>query len=355
MKSFITYSKGFSIVELMITTLIGLIVSYSIMEIYLAQSQLYKTANSQQLIQSTQNAIANLMTPIIRSAGFTGCGTMAIALSHLNPGGPPPIGTLSTAPTLIMGYSGGTSTLTITQLNRANDNSVSNWTPTLDPTLAGQVERGNDVLVILGSVPGVSPISVSTITTGSDTLVLQSASGIDLSSGQYAAVSDCSKTTVFQITGVAGNTLFHSAGEGVLQNANSNFAVDYQPGSQFILLQQTAFFVGQGPGGQSALMQATLVGNAWNIQPLVPGIDLMKVQYGIGTSGTITQYVPASAVTNWGQVYAIRIGFLIEGQAGSGNTKTTQFNVLDTAVNVPVDTRLRHVFEITIHLRNTVS
>jgi type IV pilus assembly protein PilW len=346
---------GFSIVELMITTAIGLIISLAIMEIYLAQSQLYKTNASQSLIQSTQNALTNLVTPIIRSAGFTGCGSIATSVSNLNPGGAPPIGALNTTQTMVMGYDGGTSNITITQQNSANSNTASNWTPTLDATLVGNVEAGNDVLIVLGSAPGSYPIPVTTITPGSNSFTVQGTSGVNLAAGQFGSVSDCLKTSVFQITNVTGTTITHDVGAGQLQNANSTFSVDYQPGCQFIPLQQTAFFVGQGTGGQSALMQATLSNSGWIIQPLVPGIDLMKVLYGIGANGTVTQYVPASSVANWSQVYAIRIAFLIEGQQASGNTKTTQYTVLNTIVTVPADNRLRHVFEITINLRDALS
>ena len=80
----------------------------------------------------------------------------------------------------------------------------------------------------------------------------------------------------------------------------------------------------------------------------------MKIEYGIGGSGTISQYVTADAVSNWAQIYAIRIGFLIAGQIASGNS-STQYSVLGTTVTVPNDNRLRHVYEINIDLRNARS
>lgn len=346
--------QGFSIVELMIATGIGFLLSLAVLQIYLGQTQIYKAANSQDLIQSTENAISNLVTPILRSAGFIGCSSVSTALSNLNPGGPNPLGSLGTTPTLLTGYSGGTASLTITN-NPANSNTAGDWIPSLDSTLVGNVQKGSDVIVVLGSVPGNAPVSITTIDNGSSSMTLQNTTGMTITSGQYGAVSDCTKTTVFQITGVSGSTITHAAGGGTLQNITSAFPVNYLVGSQFVLLQQTAFFVGQSQGGQSALMRATYSGGAWTIQPLVPGVEIMKVQYGIGSDGTISQYVPASSVTNWAQVYAVRLGFLIAGQPGSGTNSTATFNVLDTQMSVPADNRLRHVFEITVHLRNAVS
>ncbi|MCL9685321.1 PilW family protein [Legionella maioricensis] len=346
--------QGFSLVELMVATVISLFISYAVLEIYLAQSQLHKVSNSQAVIQSTQNAIINLVTPIVRSTGFMGCGTLVTAISNLNAGGPNPIATLNTNPIMIIGYSGGGASFTITQDNPANDGNVGNWTPSLEPTLAGKVQKGNDVLIVLGPAPGSFPLAITTIDPGSSFLVVQS-SPATLTAGQFGAVSDCAKTVVFQITGVAGANINHNGGTGTLENSSSTFPVSFAIGSQFIPLQQTAFFVGQGAGGQSALMRATLVGNNWNIQPIVPGIEFMKVQYGIGSGGNITQYVSANAVPNWAQVYAVRIGFLIQGEVGSGTRASNQFTVLDTQVTVPADNRIRHVFEITINLRNALS
>jgi type IV pilus assembly protein PilW len=353
MKSYSSYQSGFSLVELMVATVIGLLLGYAVLEIYLAQSQLYKAANSQDRIQSSENAITNLIAPVIRSAGFTGCGNISNSVSILNTGGPSPISTINTSPAMITGYSGGTSSMTISQSNPANSSTANQWTPALDASLVGKVQQGNDVLIIFGSAPNSFPLGITTIDSGSSSLVVQSASGANLSSGQFGAVSDCIKSVVFKITSIAGATITHDSGTGILENSSSIFPVNFQVGAQFVQMQQTAFFVGQGQGGQSALMRARLVGNSWTIEPLIPGVNLMKVQYGIGTNGVINRYVTANAVTDWSQVYSVRLGFLIEGQEGSGMT-TNQHTVLDTVVNVPADHRLRHVFEMTINLRNAI-
>jgi type IV pilus assembly protein PilW len=349
------HQQGFSLVELMVATLISLFISYAVLEIYLAQSQLHRVSNSQAVIQSTQNAIINLVTPIVRSTGFMGCGTLVTAISNLNAGGPNPIATLNTNPIMLTGYSGGGASFTISQDNPANDGNVNDWTPSLEPTLAGNVQKGNDVLIVLGPTPDSFPLAITNIDTGSSFLAVQSPPSTTITAGQFGAVSDCGKAVVFQITSVAGTNINHTAGTAALENSSSNFPVNFAVGSQFIPLQQTAFFVGQGPGGQSALMRATLVGVNWDIQPIVPGIEFMKIQYGIGSGGNITQYVSANAVSNWAQVYSVRIGFLIQGEVGSGTQGSNQFTVLDTQVTVPNDNRIRHVFEITINLRNALS
>ncbi|KTD74716.1 PilW family protein [Legionella waltersii] len=346
---------GFSLVELMIASLMGLILTYSVLQIYLAQTQLYKASNSQDLIQSNENAISNLLIPLIRSAGFVGCGSIATSISNLNAGGPKPIGDINTSPTMMIGYNGSGGSFTITQSNAPNSSNANNWTPALDASLVGNAQQGSDVIVMLGPTPDSFPVGISTIDSGSSFLVIQNATGLTLTAGQFAAVSDCGKSIVFQISGVAGTNISHNAGAGVSSNSSSTFPINFQVGAQLVPLQQTALFIGQGQGGQSALMIATLNGNAWNIQPLVPGVEFMKIQYGVGVNGVINQYVSANAVTNWANVYSVRVGLLISGQRGSGSLTTQQYQVLDTQVTTPNDNRLRHVYELTVTLRNSVS
>jgi type IV pilus assembly protein PilW len=345
--------QGFSLVELMTASLLGLLISYAVLQIYITQSQFYKTSNSQALILSTENAIINLLTPTIRSAGFLGCATTTTAISNLNAGAPDPLGSINTTPSMVAGYNGSGATYTYTQTNPANDATGTNWSPTLPASLTGQVEQGNDVLIVLGAMPYAYPIGVTQIDSGSNSVGLQSTTNTTIASGQLGAVSDCVKSIIFQITGASNTSVTHAAGSGGTQNASATFPVNFQTGSQFIQVQQTAFFVGQGHGGQSSLMRGILTSSGWTVEPLVPGVEFMKVQYGIGNNSLITQYMSANSVTDWTKVYSVRIGFLIAGKVGSASTTRT-YTVLDTTVTVPADNLLRHTFEMTIQLRNSI-
>ena len=345
---------GFSLVEIMVGLTLGMILAIAVLGVYLAQKGMYKTNTSQATIQNSESAIVALVTPTIRSAGFSGCTTTLQAVSNLNPGGPPPLGTIAITPSMVMGYDAAAGTIiNISQINAENSNQASNWTNGLDASLTGNVEAASDVLVVLGATTSYQPMAVKTITAGSASMELQNSTGV--ATGQFGAVSDCLKASIFQITSVAGSTISHAAGAGALDNATSTLSLTYPIGSQFVTLTQTSFFVAKDLSGQSSLIRATLNANGtWTLQSLIPGVDTMQVLYGIGTNGIPTEYVPAGSVTNWGQVYSIRIGFLIEGRQGSGNISPTQYTLLGTTVNVPADNRLRHVFEMTINLRNSL-
>ncbi len=339
----------------MVGITLGIILSIALIGVYLAQKNTYRTNVSQAAIQNSESAIAALITPTVRAAGFCGCTSVIQALSNLNAGGPPPLGTMSTTPAMVMGYDASVgTTITISQTNAANSTSSNAWTLGLDASLTGNIQATSDVLVVLGGTSGSQPMGITTFNPGSTSLVVQNSSGI--SAGQFAAVSDCLKASIFKITSVNGTNISHAAGSGALANTTDALTVNYPVGSQFVLLTQTAFFVARDPGGQSALVRATLnQDGTWTMQSLIPGVETMQVLYGIGSNGIPTQYVAASAVPNWGQVYSIRLGFLIAGQQGSGTLPPTQFSVLNTSINVPADNRLRHVYEMTINVRNSAS
>jgi type IV pilus assembly protein PilW len=362
-------SPGFTLIELMIAMTLGLFLLTAVIGVYLAQTRSLKSSSSQASIQNAENAIAALVTPTIRSAGYAGCTTLATSAYNLVPGGSPPLGSLTSPPTLpakagfLVGYeavgSGPTGTITIAQINSANDPTASHWAPSLDPLLAGTTQTGSDVVAMLGPLPGVSPVNVTSMVDGSVSFTIQDLSATGIVPGQFGVVSTCADSVVFKTTAVSTSdgTITHAASGGVLNNVSDSLLnLHYLNGSHFLPLQQTAFFVAHGQGDQSTLMRATYDGSNWTAQPLVPGVDSMQVLYGLHTnSNTTEQYVTANAVVDWTAVFAIRIGFLVTGQLGSGGAAGTtlqQFSVLGTKVKVPSDGRLRHVFEMNIKLRN---
>lgn len=358
MKNNFHQSGGFSLVELMIATAIGLFLIGAATTVFVAQSAMSKTTVSQAQLQNAENALSALITPIIRGAGFTGCSNLGEVIGSLNTGGPAPLSTVAgaTGPVaMIAGYdanqTAGGGSITVSQ-NAANSSSGSDWSLPLESTLVGKTQKGSDVLVVLGAVPGFNPVGVTAPSTPSDTtLALQNTN--DLVLNQYAAVTDCAKTSIFQITSKSTNDVTHAAGAGALANTSDYLPVPYAPASQLVGLQLSALYVAQGAGEQSNLMRAIYQNGGWVETPLVPGIENLQILYGVGDGTSITNYLSANNVTDWTKVDAIRLGFLVQGDKGTGSTSAaTNYKLLGTTVNVPNDGRLRHAIEMTINLRN---
>ncbi len=372
------HHKGFSLVELMVAITIGLVILAGVITVFVAQRQVYGTATAQASIQNAENAIAAIVGPAVRGAGFAGCGAFSTAGTIIDTSG----GGLPynfSAP--LFGYDAN---VPMGGLNAAGDSNSGDWTPALDASLTGLPEAGSDVLAVGGELPGTIPVPVTDIVGNSGQLTIQRQpfappSTATVQPGMIGAVSDCAKSISFVIFSQAGansNNLIihHDQGSGTGSNKQANFAPNFPQGSQFVLLQQEAFYVGQGPGGQSALYGAVMMCGQWQSlsvlntgcskgnggsvsapQPLVPGVDNMQILYGIGSAGVVQQWVPASQVGNWSQVYAVRMGFLVEGPPGSAppGANKTQWDVLGTTVKVPADTRLRHLYVMTLSVRNT--
>lgn len=359
--------RGFSLIELMIALLIGLIVVAGLISVFVAEHTVYRSASAQAALQNVENGISFIVTPVVRSAGFAGCGNLTQAVPLVTAALPNRLPYNLTIP--VMGFdangTAGGGAYVLPALNPANDGIAGDWSPALDVSLVGQSEQGSDVVAVVGEMLGTAPVGVTSILAGASTFDVNNAtdaSGNAIQVGQIAAVSNCGNGSSFRVTSVSGNTIGHAA----TLNTSATFVPDYVgPGvgidmrPQFVPLLQTAFFVGKGDGGQSALWQAKLDGVAnaggWTFTEVVPGVDNMQALYGIGAGGVNQQYVAAGAVADWTTVNSIRLGFLVEGPVGSAPMPAAApvFTVLGTAVTVPADTRLRHVYTITADLRNT--
>lgn len=358
--------RGFTLLELLIAMALGLIVIGGVLSVFLAFRQVSSTTKSQASIQNADNVISAILSPAIRGAGFGGCGTLGGALNTTNGAG----ALVNNYALAVQGYdASGTSgggTVTIAADNAAGDSSAGDWSPSLDASFgtAGIApESGSDVLVVSGAMPGAAPAGVSVIATGTNNFTVTDNALANVAAtltGEGlpapAALSDCGKAVVFMVTAVAnggGNNLVVT--HGAPANAQTTFTPAFPPGSQFVPLQQAAFYVGQGPGGMSALYKAVYVGGSWVATPIVPGVENMQVMYSVATNGTY-QWVSASAVAagpGFGTVSAVRVGFLMAGNLGSAHVAAgTPFDVLGTSVTAPADTRLRHVFVMTVDLRN---
>jgi type IV pilus assembly protein PilW len=349
------HTAGFGLIEFMIAMALGVIVTGGVIEIFIAERQVYQNASSQTLIQDSDNAIAAVITPIVRGTGFTGCGTVnSNMVSYI--GAAPPTNLTFNTSSDVQGFTGTLPAQIVD--NAANDGTAGDWSPALDASLTAPaaVEQGSDVLTLIGAAPGTSPVGITNFATGAITVDDVS----KLTTGnQLVAVSDCAKSSLFMATGVTAAT-------GVVSfTTGPNGTPLYGLGTQLIPVQQTVFFVGHSRGGQSALFRgvmspglgaAGVTGAGWSNTEVVPGVIGMKVLYGVATGGNQHEYFDAGHVVNWPAVTSIKLAFLLEGNVGSAPVSATatgqQYTLLGNTVTAPADSRLRHVFNMTVNTRN---
>ncbi|MHB8569917.1 MAG: PilW family protein, partial [Metallibacterium sp.] len=216
---------GFSLVELMVAIAIGLVILAGVITVFVAQRQVYGTATAQASIQNAENAIAAMVAPAVRGAGFAGCGAFSTTGSIIDSGS---LAYNFSAP--LFGYGANTP---MTALNAANVSNTGDWTPALDSSLAGLSEAGSDMIVVGGELPGTIPVPVTNIVGNSGQLSILSQpfpppSTATVQPGMIGAVSDCSKSIAFTIYSQAANStniiIHHDQGTGTGSNKQANFA-----------------------------------------------------------------------------------------------------------------------------------
>jgi type IV pilus assembly protein PilW len=94
-------------------------------------------------------------------------------------------------------------------------------------------------------------------------------------------------------------------------------------------------------------------GNTATAQPIASNVIDFQVLYGLAATGTEnpTQWVNAAKVTNWALVTSLQVCLGLQGAVGSAPSPNSVINCSGTAAPLN-DTRMRKYFRTTINLRN---
>lgn len=370
---------GLSLIELMIAMVVGLVLMAGVLSIFISSRSGYGANTAAAQVQEYGRFALDFMRGNVRMTSYMGCATTARSNSILNN-----VGQLYNFLLPVYGYEyNGTDPATATSAAPyaiASETptgaalSAGSWTPvgdsTTDVTPAGsaagaeltQAVPGSDALVLF-SASG-DPVYLTAPTAGGTLPVTTSTS---LAAGQLAVISDCVKSTAFQV-GASDNTTPGILTIGSLApgpgNYQNNFSVGYQSGAMVMPASVMVYYVGQDADNSPALFQTQLLptGSMSAPQVIVPGVENMQILYGVNTTGGTTltspnQYLTAAqvnATNNWANVLSVQLGLLVRSGTGAVPLPTTAqtFNILNTYVKAPRDTRLRHIFSATIYLRN---
>lgn len=375
--------SGFSLIELMIALVLGLILTAGVISVYMTSKKTYALNVGIGQVQESGRFALGFMEEPIRMAGFMGCWHGSTLHNTLTNG--------TTTATLNLAYgvqgyeANGTgigSSYTLTALNMTATSNTTSWTPSLPSDISaaisgtgtGKVIAGNDILVVLegsnNSYPLTSPNE------DSSGLYLASADATKFTAGELAIAADCTKASLFQVklvnsgTGLVGTQTDWTSG--------GSAAVLYSTGARLLPYTAYVFYIGVGVDGGPSLYEATIGSSTTNgalgvPQELVSGVENMQILYGVDTSNPIDKipnnFETAATVNssgNWGNVVSVRIGLLTRSDdnsldTGAKPTAAPSFVLLgisstDTTNGVQItsllDRRLRKTFAETISVRN---
>jgi type IV pilus assembly protein PilW len=342
-------NKGFTLVELMVAMVIGLLILVAVSTIMINSNKNYNTTDSTARLQENARFAIQFITSDLRRAGYFGCSDdMSVVNSTLN--------------------GGGVGAFALNALEGAEDIGTGAWEPsgvaapstsaTTAPAVAGTDGFAIRYLDLDNAVSIQQQMP-------NESAVLFVNAGHGLKTNDIIAVTDCDTADVMQLTDVNASgssgkdNLVHNAGAGSTPgNSTQKLSKSYSTTATILKMNAAQYYIGRSASGTTnSLYRITLNGT----EELVEGVDNMQILYGIVTTAdrVPSTYVDANNVgSNWGNVISVRVGLLLSTIA---NTTDGQFSTdKDTKIhNVngenigPIgDSRTRQVFDSTIMLRN---
>lgn len=307
--------QGFSLVEMLLAMLIGLVIMGGIMSVY---------TNTRDLQRSSEDQV-NLVT----DARFA-LETIGYDLRHAGVFGGTNVTTLVSCR---MGDASCTTTMPL-----ATGDCYNEWYINIEEPIAGG--------------EGVAPTGYSCILNhkaNTDVLVVRYA---DSNSVETA---DLLSGTAYVRSNYLGGQLFMGTAEPVIPGNTGELTANHQ-------LYSRAYYISDytnTPGdGLPSLRRVDLInGPQVQDQLILPGATNLQVQYGedMDEDGAIDKFVNADAVTDFAKVYAVRLWVLIKTEREEEGLDTGRtYTVAGTSISTPDDGYRRLLISSVVKMRNMV-
>lgn len=346
MNIFRSSQRGTSLVEVLVTLVLGLVVSAGAIAMVISNREAYRSTEALSRIQESTRMAFELMSRDLRAVGINACN-----------GGRSRVLNLLANPTTNW-WSNWSDT---TRGLRGFNNTEASLAAVIG-TGVGQRVTGTDLVETIHG--GTAAMSVSVHNDATSTLTL--ATPHTLASGDLVVLCDFENSAIFQVSAVdaSTNAVVHDIGTGSPSNCSSGLAFRtpltcdagtgvrkvFPPGSQLMRLQAAAWFVGNnGRGGNTnsptSLYRVSVGNNLGSAQPvaeeIVEGVRDMQITYRL-PGGDYVSANNITALNRWNEVVAIQIELVID--APDTGTATN-------AAGARLTRRISHV----VNLRNRVS
>lgn len=270
-------SRGFTLIELMIALLLGVMVMGAAIGIFLTNRQTYQATENLGRTQETARIAFELLARDVREAGGNGCD----------------IG------------------LPVVNVLKNNTDWTRNWVqPFRGYTDTGVVgmKTGTDALQVLAAGTGGGTVSTHDVT---GKINLQEAS-TDLAAGNLMVLCDTEEMALLQARGYSGSTVTYDTSDqnaclklGRFPSVCSASVNAYQFRQNAILtpLYASQWYVGaNGRNGGTSLFQRRLQGSGTTVSEVAEGVTNLQLQYLlVGGSGFV------DTVADWNNVLAVKI------------------------------------------------
>lgn len=329
--------QGFTLIEIMIGLVLGLVVIAGVFQIYLGNK---RNADLQESLLQRQEAArfaTLLLTRDLQMAGFRGCARDSGTT----------VSTLNTPNDFLFDFA--------THVE-AFDAQGAGWAPALPGSLAAAA-AGTDVLTVR-TIDDPNVLLAVTMPNATSALeVLADLDPVPFAVGDLALVSDCGGSAIFEVTNydVGAGLISHAAGAGVPGNATNNLGRRFAEGAQLYRLRTTSFFIAPSTNGTGPALWRRV--GLLDAEELAEGVENLQLEFGEDEDGdrVADRFGRADEVTDWDNVVTARIGLLVASAGGRVTDDDPRtFDVLDETVGPFADGRLRQVVTFDVALRNRV-
>jgi len=302
--------QGFSLIEMMISLVLGGLIIAAVGTVYLGSRQSFRTQDSMARMQEGARYAFETMSVDLRQVGF-GCSSVntgAVDATWYN--------NLFKRP--LLGYESGAG---------------------LPAGVTGAIANTDALMVLRADKSRESQLATTTTT--------KTPHGV--SAGGLVVITEVySDATVYTASAAAGTSVTLNAGSALPCKPGAPVAAS----ANFMLLPLSGhiFYLKNNAAGEPSLYRETLrADGTTEAQELVEGVENMQITYGEDTSQvslpecpddgcSADVYVAANAVTNWNRVVSVRV--------------TLSMRTPDATVGVGGDGRIHKPFTTTIAVRN---
>lgn len=320
---------GFTLVELMIALVLGLVVVGAAIAVFLSNKQAYITNDALSEIQDNSRIAFELMARDIRDAGLTACGNIGRVANVLK-NGPNNSGTdwYADFANAIHGYD-----------NASTDPALSGLTSTGSPV------SGTNSLQIIGA--GTVGYSISS-DSGSQ-FTLNASPDTPPSAGDLIVICDPTHASILQVTGASGSTLTYS-GSATPGNCSTNLdyptgcagtGTPYTANSQLAELEATDWYIGNNAQSGTSLYRLRVVNVSGvptpQAQEMVRDVTNLQIQYHVAGAAA---FVSAGSVAAgaWSTVDGVQITLRLQSKS---KTAGSNAQALQRTVSTVVTLRNR--------------
>lgn len=290
------HQNGFSLVELMIAMVLGLVIMGGAIAVLLSNKQAHRTNSALSQMQDSSRVSFELLARDIRQAGLAGCGPQNQVFNALNS---PADHWYSDLSTYIRGYVGAP-------------------TGTGAPAPGNQITASDSIIV-----KGIAGSGLSVASHAAPKIVTSQMNSGYLQDGDITVICDPSGASVTQITAISNaTTTVHLTSGSTPGNSVATYGRVYGNNAQLGKLSSVYWYIGTNPRGGRSLYRLALIsatGNAAvSTQEMVPNVAEMQLQYLVPGAGYVA--ANSTALTSWDDVTAVVITLNI--QTDEQNTGT---------------------------------